>query len=293
MTGYDLYLALSAVDDALLERSERPKKRRGRLVRWAAGIAACLALAVAAAGVLSGRGGPDDSPVQAIAALQFNGAYYEAVDIPEVLEKYGLPETITADMAGEHLSYLASDGGVGYEETVYETDIELYTYAPAPCRGVYVLRDGERWMAALFCGILSFDGNTHTELGELYRIYGVGSAADIASVAEMNWRYERTIGAPVTDSAAIGEFYALTTALIGYGNEDFQRIQFGGIPEEQQPAAHAAFADDSRVLRVETAEGLRFFLTVYPEYDWLYSHGALSYNRLDAALEHWLEEKLW
>lgn len=65
--------------------------------------------------VLHHKGGSGiQDPVHAIAALEYNGKFYETVDIPEVLEKYGLPSKITADMAGEHFEYLKSDGGAGY-----------------------------------------------------------------------------------------------------------------------------------------------------------------------------------
>lgn len=258
--------------------------------RWAA-MAACLCLAVCIViPVLSPKGGQD--PVQNIAALEYNGRFYEAVDIPEVLEKYGLPDKITADMADEHLSYLKSDGGTGYECSPLETDVELYQYAPAVCEGVYVLRNGDTWYAALFCNFYQFDSNTSHEFAELYHVYGIGSADDIASVTEMAWNNEKEVGSPVTDRQEIAEFYDMTMALQSYGNDDFQRAMFDGIPEEKQPEAHAAFADDHRSLRIKTTDGLCFYIAFYPNFDWIYGGGTMSYYQIDTQMHAWIGRNL-
>ena len=174
---------------AILERNRSIHKGKDKVnymsktkkpvwVRWVA-VAACLCLAVGIAvprliDVFQNKGGipsqtydGPDSLVQEIAALEFNGAYYEATDIPEALERYGLPTVITENMAGKHLSYLEPNGGAGYKESATETDIELLEYAPASCRGVYVIRDGSKYLAALFCNILSFDDNTSTGMETL------------------------------------------------------------------------------------------------------------------------------
>ena len=52
---------------------------------------------------------------------------------------------------------------------------------------------------------------------------------------------------------------------------------FEGIPEENQPEAHDAFAYDRRNLRIETADGLFFFIAFYPSYDWIDGGGTMSY----------------
>ena len=198
--------SLTGIDDDMIQAVEalRRKKRHPVWLKWGA-LAACLCLVISIAiPVLHYKAGPDkQDSAQALAVLRFNGMYYEAVDVPEILEKYGLPSEITADMAGEHLEYLKTDGGAGYECTPIETDIELYQYAPSPCRGVLVLRDGERWYAALFCNFYQFDSNTSVELTELYRVYSIESADDIASITEMGDSNWREIGKSVTDRQEI------------------------------------------------------------------------------------------
>ena len=237
--------ALNMLNDDIIEETNNVRtnaKPKRKWVKWGV-VAACLCLAVTIAiPVLHHKGGPDtQDPVQNIAALEYNGKFYEAVKLPEVLEKYGLPPEITADMAGEHISYLKSDGGIGYKSTVSQTDIELYRYAPAVCDGVYVLRDGDTWYAALFCNFYQFDSNTNCSFTELYRV---------------------------------------------------QTEVFDGIPEENQQEAHTAFADDRRNLRIETASGLRFFISFYPNYDWIEGGGTMSYFKIDKQMHGWIERNL-
>ena len=295
MNRKDLYNGFNEVDDDILERSETVSKSKKKPVwlKWGA-IAACLCLVVSIAiPVLHHKGGPDtQDPTQAIAALEYNGKFYEAVDIPEVLEKFGLPSKITADMAGEHLEYLKSDGGAGYECTASQTDIELYQYAPSVCEGVYVLRDGDTWYAALFCNFYQFDSNTSVDLTELYRVYGIGSADDISSITEMGNSNNREIGKPVTDRKEIAEFYDMTIALWSYGNDDYQKLMYGDIPEEEQPEFHSAVADDRRNLRIETTDGLRFFIAFYPSYGWINGGGTMSYFQIDEQMYAWIDRNL-
>ena len=188
MRTIDLYHAFHAVDDDILERSEAAigRRKKNGWLKWGT-IAACLCLCVVGAiSIFYPKGGSQDSVVQAIAALEFNGCYYEVCNIESVLESCGLPNKITAEMAGEHLAYLEHNDGAGYEETAKQTDIELYQYAPSPCRGVYVVRDGENYMAALFCNFRLFDSNTNVELSELYKMFGINAELLI----DHAWGYE-------------------------------------------------------------------------------------------------------
>lgn len=290
MNSKDLYNAIGKVDDDILEQSEAIKKKTGWL-KWGA-MAACLCLCIiGAASILHPNGGSQDPAAHDIAALEFNGCYYEVCDADWVLEKYGLPGKITAEMAGAHLAYLCHDGGSKYEEIATQSDIELYQYAPSPCKGVYVVRDGVNYKAALFCNFRLFDDNTNVELLELYRAYGVDDAKDIAAIARTKSKMgaETVVGKPIANTDAIAEFYRLTTALDSYGNDDFQSAVFGNIPEEDQPAAHGSFADDAMTIRIETKTGLRFHLRFYPSYNWIYGPGTTSYYQMNEAINSWIE----
>ena len=238
----------------------------------------------------------EDEALAGAPLFELNGCLYEAADDPETLMRFGLPAQITADMGGEHIAWLRQAEGSGYEPAVSQEDAsaELLAYAPAPCRGVYVLHDGDRYLAAIFCNF-SFtqlaDTNASVELTELFRVYGVEGAEDIALVCETGRDRNEQTGEAVTDPGGIAFLYEELTVRDSYGNDDFQTAVFGGIPEEEQPAAHAAFADDMRMLRIETADGLRFYLEYYPSYGWLYGQGTLSWYWAEGRLASWLNER--
>ena len=297
--------ALEHVDEKYIEDAAPAKQKSKKTVwvRWVA-VAACLCLAVGIAvprltDMFHNKGGDPsqthdgpDSLVQEISALEFNGAYYEATDIPEVLERYGLPTVITDNMAGKHLSYLEPNGGAGYKESATETDIELLEYVPATCRGVYVIRDGSKYLAALFCNILSFDDNTSTGMETLYGFYGIESPDDIVSITEVDWKRDKAVGNAVTEKSEIAAFYNLSSSLPSYGNDDFQKIVFDSIPEDQQVKTHTDFANDLRMIRIETKDGLRFYIEIHPSFGWIYGNGTLSYYQIDAQLASWITGNL-
>lgn len=294
MTNENILDAIGGINENAVQDAKaykRPKSKRW--FRWGA-MAACLCLVVGIAiPILHHKGGIDhQDPLQDTAAFELNGKFYEVVETPEVLEKYGLPSKITEDVAGDHVAYLKSDGDDSYECTPIETDMELYQYNPAASDGVYVLRNGETWCAALFCNFYQFDSNTNCSLTELYRVYGIESADDIKSITEMDNNNENETGTPVVERQEITEFYNMTIALGSYGNDDFQAEVFDGIPEENQQEAHTAFADDRRNLRIETASGLRFFIAFYPSYNWIYGGGTMSYFKIDNQMRNWIERNV-
>ena len=103
----------------------------------------------------------------------------------------------------------------------------------------------------------------------------------------------REIGKPVTDRQEIAEFYDMTVALWSYGNDDFQKQMFGGYPDEEtQMQAHTAFADDRRNLRIETTDGLRFFISFHPSFDWINGGGTMSYFKIDEQMHAWIDRNL-
>lgn len=294
MTNENILDAIGGINENAVQDAKaykRPKSKRW--FRWGA-MAACLCLVVGIAiPILHHKGGIDhQDPLQDTAAFELNGKFYEVVETPEVLEKYGLPSKITEDVAGDHVAYLKSDGDDSYECTPIETDMELYQYNPAASDGVYVLRNGETWCAALFCNFYQFDSNTNCSLTELYRVYGIESADDIKSITEMDNNNENETGTPVVERQEITEFYNMTIALGSYGNDDFQAEVFGNIPEEKQQEAHSAFAENQRNLCVETKDGLRFFIAFYPSYNWIYGGGTMSYFKIDNQMRNWIERNV-
>lgn len=292
MTVNAILDALGSADSKFLETVNvlRIKKKKKAWIRYTA-IAACLCLAAVfliptAFDVFSHKGGTKDEATVTVTVI-YNGYTYEVVDNPDILQRYGLPKEITPDLAGEHVSYLKSDG-IGHEPTATETDIEMYTYAPCPSSAVYILRSGDKWSAAIFVSFYMFDGNTHVEFTEFYRVYDVSESSDIASITELDWYYS-PISSSVTDTEQIDKFFSITTNLMCYGREDFDKIQFGDIPDDSQAAAHRDFADDMRLLQIETKDGLRFFVKIYLSYDWVYGVSAMTYYRSNVMVYKWMD----
>lgn len=50
--------------------------------------------------------------------------------------------------------------------------------------------------------------------------------------------------------------------------------------------------NDRRNLRIETASGLRFFISFYPNYDWIEGGGTMSYFKIDNQMHGWIERNL-
>lgn len=126
----------------------------------------------------------------------------------------------------------------------------------------------------------------------IYHAYDVRSADDIVSITEMDCDKDRERGSAVTDRQEIQEFYDMTITFQSYGNDDFQKIVFDGISEEKQPEAHNAFADDYRSLRMETVNGLYFYIEFYPSFDWICGTGAMSYYPMNGQMHAWIDRNL-
>ena len=80
--------------------------------------------------------------------------------------------------------------------------------------------------------------------------------------------------------------------LVEVDNDAFQDRVFADVPEENAPEAHSAFADDQQTIRIETADGHRFFVSIYPSYGYLYSSGAMAYHQITPQLAEWINEYL-
>lgn len=303
MNRKDLYQSMNQIDDEILERSEvRKKKKSSAWMKWGA-MAACLCLVVGvlvplANSLFNAKGGGDfqDGVPAEPALIYFQGALYQCCYAEDALKRAGLPSEITEDLAGEHVAYLEMGGSVDYQETIKETDKELFQYAPAPTRAVYILRDGDNYMVALFNRTyFPDDKDAYTDLAETYRFFDISGASDIVSIAQTDWNRGKVTGAVITEPSAIEEFYALTTDItkfVSMGNDEFQSIVFGGIPEEKQPEAHNEFADDLHIIRVETKDGFRFYLQYYPNYGLLECTHAMAYHTVTPELKLWFETNM-
>lgn len=290
----EILYALCDIDERFIEEAAPQKKRKARKV-WA-GIAACLCITVLVSAFFiytrQHKNTPsvfftDDQPLDSIQMIEYNSTYFEVISSKSILRKYGLPGVIGEDMAGEHIAYLK--GSDYYTVSASPTDIELLTYSQAPCEAVKIIRKGDTYSAAVFCNYISENGDVRMEISELYRLYGINNASDIASISKAAVGKEK-YSVSVFDSAAIQEFYDITASLKGYNNSEYQNAVFGGKSEEEQQDLAVSMADKMSYLYIQTKHGIIFRIDIYPEHGWMYS-SLTSYRMSDALLE-WYSENL-
>ncbi len=46
------------------------------------------------------------------------------------------------------------------------------------------------------------------------------------------------------------------------------------------------------MIRIETKDGLRFYIEVHPSFGWIYGNGTLSYYQIDAQMASWIAGNL-
>lgn len=305
MKNEKIYDAISDIrEDFIEEAGEYKFKKRISLqiVKWGS-MAACFCLLILGASYVmnslfarksdvdnyNGSAVPPQAPMTELQKmLTYNGALYNISNDLNYLNVAGIPETIDADDCGLSLGNLIKTEN-GYEETTKDTDIEIYKYASALSNSaVVVVRDGEEYMAGLFSNYFVPGEETYSPLSELYRAYGVKSATDISMVAEVDSAAEGVvIGDEITNADSITQFYNATmnTESECYSWDAFREM----VLDKMSAMEYNRFTETQRALCIETGEGLKFYVSWYPETGWLYSKGTLAYYKVTAELQNWLD----
>lgn len=280
MKKEDFFEVLGELDDDIVSGAKTPAKgnanskiRRSGWLKWGA-AAACLAVVLAVgvpyiSDICGLKGGPGQGdPVPPLKVIEYEGAYYEIIDMAntELLDTYHLPREITVGVVGDPL-------GTGLDGSGKQTERIMYQYLPyadivtvtgglnqeRAQRAVYVVEEGEGYSFALFCNFIHLDSNTHEEASELFAVYGVDEAEDIAGIA--------IGGETVSDSARIQEIFDSLYHSRSMGNDDYQDTFFKGMSEEDQQALSIELADSMMKLRIITTDGvainnLRYYPTI-------------------------------
>ena len=207
MKNEKLYDAISDIREEFIEEAENYKFKKNnvvRFVKWGS-MAACfcivmLGASLAMSGAFAKKGDVMDNsgaeritPTAApgnnssgalLTVLAYNGALFNVSNNLSDLNAAGIPDIMTSEDCGVSLGNLKKTLN-GYEETTLATDIELYQYKNAFSNtAVYVIRDGEEYMAGLFSNNLPVgDENDYSPVSELFRRYGVEKAEQISEVA--------------------------------------------------------------------------------------------------------------
>ncbi|MBO5351875.1 MAG: hypothetical protein J6J42_02200 [Lachnospiraceae bacterium] len=303
MKNEKLYDAISDIQEEYIEEAgtfQFRKKRPWQAVKWGS-MAACFCLLLLGISYWTGgafaKKGDNNSNTSAVptaapgdvwTVLAYNGSLYNVSNELWSLNKAGIPETITSEDCGRLLGNLAKTEQ-GYEETTEKTDIEIYEYAPALNSAVLVVKDGEDYMAGLFSNYYQPDeAEAYSPVSELYRVYGIEGAGNIRMVAEAGPAgVDILTGTEVGEKKALEDFYTATmsTELECYGKEEFREMVTDRMTEEE----YTMFMETERILCIETVEGLRFYMSWYPESGWLYSGGTMAYYKITEELGDWLE----
>ncbi len=128
------------------KESMKTSKSKPVWIKWVA-VVACLCAVVMAAVYFV----PDNTQHEEIPTITYNGQKYAVVGAEgeaSILKKCGLPEELTADLAGDLLGHLI-DGESGYVITDVAAANKLFVYAPQPNENVYILLIDGKYFAAI------------------------------------------------------------------------------------------------------------------------------------------------
>lgn len=286
------------IDEATEYRRATPQKIR---LKWAA-IAACFVLALAIgfpfAKDLFGYHGQKDNIVDSVMLIEFDGAYWEIIEDPNALKKFGLEKEITEDVIGSHIAYLQKDAPEAergnYIPSDEETDVELLSYAPAPFKAVRIFRDGDRYSYAMFRNYL-IAANESLPMQAAFAVYGISGAEDIACITPIKtdntWQAN---GEMITDNVVIGDFIREISVLPAFSFDDYHELVFADELKELEGTGgdvgsevYARVAEDRKDIAIETKDGLRFAIQYYPSYGWINLPQTLSYYQMSPALSAW------
>ena len=279
------------VDEAITYTT---KKRAKPWLKWGA-IAACF-LFVITLTLPAMHLWQDKLPTEDMQLIEYNNSYYEVCDDKTVLKKFGIEKSITADSAGEIITYLTKKNPGGkseYVATEEKTNIILFSYAKTPCDAVYVICDNDKYDAVLFCNYLMPDTDS-VSMDQIYNIYGIRKGADISSISVVDNRTgKKVIGPTLTDAKIICDFYASSLNLVDYNFSDYHEINYGHIKtEDELVKAYDKTADNKITIRIETNDGLRFYL----EYDAgggrIYSSGSMRHYKTTTEISEWFKNHL-
>ncbi len=141
---------LGEINEDYVKEAETIKKAKKPVwVKWGA-MAACLCLIIVGAVVAPNL---NDGAKDYAEVIVYNNAEYMICGSGEsaILEKCGLPVTITEDLAGEFLGNLSQSGKDDFHYAIgglEDGDMKIYEYAPEPNDNVYILsKDGEYYAA--------------------------------------------------------------------------------------------------------------------------------------------------
>ncbi len=319
MKNEKLYDAISDIREEFIEEAENYKFKKNnvvRFVKWGS-MAACfcivmLGASLAMSGAFAQKGmksddynggsvGPTATPAPGenlsgsglLKVLAYNGALYNVSNNLADLNAAGIPDIISPEDCGISLGNLKKTPK-GYEETTQSTDIELFKYAPAYSNtAVYVIRDGEDYMAGLFSNNITIgDENDYSPISELFRRYGVEKAEHISAVHLYSGYWQNDLPVEpaeknITERAALDAFYEAAMSMEDECYSSEERLQIM-LSEDPKQFASSTLTP-AKTICITTAEGLKFYLNWSDASGWLSSTGAKACYRITEEMRTWLD----
>ncbi|MBQ9939644.1 MAG: hypothetical protein IJO96_08965 [Oscillospiraceae bacterium] len=268
-----LFEVIGGIDDGYITE-ENIRKKSGNIAKYAAIAASILLVAaiVVVWGAVENKLPPDidkdkffDDHLESVELVTYNDAYYQIIGGEDVktLKKFNLPSRITEDMVGEKLGEAA--GG--------KCEGDIYRYLPygESCNAVCLFsEDGESYKFALFCNFIHRDDSIYETADEMFAIYGVSAAEDVASIA--------FDGKTITDREEIAEIFNAICSSEAMGNAQFQQNVFGGRSEDEQQRLSTELAENCAEVRMETTAGVVIENLLYYRTG-QYLHWSLNYYK--------------
>ncbi len=269
MKKIDFCDVMGGIDEEYIKAAHAPKaKKKPVWLKWGA-MAACLCLLVAVFPVMNYFMQPEHKGTELGESETFvyNGMDYSIVIQPfDSLENYGFPREITSELAGEQLAFLTRDTNGKFVETDNQTDTIMFEYKKGACDAAKIIQHANKWYAAIFTSVAP-DINDLVEpvdFSEVYRIYGVKSAEDIAAVYVNSDKFD--------NRDVIAGFYEVTHTLEAQNAEAFDDSVYKDCKNEaEREAVDNAIKNDFCKLRIDTSSGIRIHLQIYPAFGWIRS----------------------
>lgn len=198
----------------------------------------------------------------------YNRAYYSYLDMSnrENLDKLNLPHEIReTDLRGI----------VGEAETDQGKPVKLYEYMSGQ-QAVYIAECEGKYAFAVFCNRIRKDLYPCDTAQELFAIYGIHGAEEIACI-EIGDR-------KLTSGGEIEKFYSALCSAQAMGNDEWNAVVFNGMSEKESNRLCITLADTAQEISVTSTAGIRANgLTYYPTIQ--YVEWAINYYRLKESIK--------
>lgn len=290
--------------DEAAEYTGAAKKAPKKLWYKCVAIAACFALVIAigfplAKDLFISPGHKDIT--DAVMLIEYDNAYLEIIEDPQIIDRFGLPKEITDEVAGKHIAFI-QEKNPNAERSDYiiadkETEFELLEYAPAPYKAIRVFRNGDKYYYAMFCNYL-IEQSESLPVQDAFDVFGIDEALDIISITPLKaGNTLEASGNAITDSAVIAEFYTAISKLSACSFDEYHQAVFAdelGKYEDKDGGdvgseLYTHVADDYKEIKIETKDGLYFVIGYYPSYDWIKVDETMSYYQMSPKIKEWFE----